>query len=233
MLIKPDIITVWPRAYDYPFWRWSIKKNRQLFNQVIVTFTHNSVERDFREFIKTNHPDFTYVENEEYRQDEGWYGTAVNNALDASTGKWVLFLEQDFIYEEDFLERLFSDIQDVDFIAYQQTKRLHPACFLVKKEMVNRTHRFFDPIYNMDCFDFFANENVIISKNNFLTLEHMGFNDPEDYHHLNGLTHNYYLLSLGKKQEITNMEEFKKYNQMCKTLSVEHNKEWMEIINRI
>jgi molybdopterin-guanine dinucleotide biosynthesis protein A len=224
-----DVITVWPRAYDYPIYRNQIIKNRDLFNKIIISFTHNDVNRDYRDFLKKVHPDFTYVDA---NNNDDWYDKAINKALDASQSEWVLFLEQDFFFTRTLLEKVIRYSKIYDFICHQQGKRKHLAFFLVKRSLIEKTIKYFGLTQELDCFDLFTREITVLAKENYLTLDRIG-NCGIDFFHMNGLTHNYYLSISEKIKNITNPIVFKEYNLRSKKVKVLQNSEWLDIIDKV
>lgn len=232
-MIKPDAIVAWPRAFDYPQFRELLVKNRDSFGEVIITFTDNSTDRDLREFFKKTHPDFTFVNPTP--NSPSWYHDAINRALDESNSKWVLFLEQDFWFSDDFMERFLTLASDSVFSCLLFGKRLHPACYLCRKKDINRTTRIFNAMNTskvaLDNFDLFAIEMEAVAGGNFQTLSSLGFVDGKDYHHMSGLTQNYELVLKNKYDLLTGKKEFKDYNEKCMNLtSLVVPPEWKDVM---
>jgi len=225
-MVKPDLIIIWPRAYDYPVCRSLVSQNRDNFGKVIVSFTHNDVERDYREWLKETHPDFTFVDCD---GGVNWYDEAINIALEHVESEYVMFLEQDFFFDAKFLRKILNLVEDRDFVCLEQGSRLHLACFVTKMKLINKTLRHFQAIgrYGLDCFDLFCAE-IIIKSRDWSTLE--GFSG---YKHLNGLTHN---LRLGIQKDFKLMyepKEFKHYLNFSLKMDVKQNPEWVKITKEI
>ena len=228
-MIKPDFLCVWPRAFDYPLFRKFIVTNRNAFGKVIISFTHNNVDRDYRRFLKKTHPDWTFVDA---KNPTDWYNDAVNIAVDASNSKYILFMEQDFICNSLFLNNLLIRAKDFGMVAYNQSGRYHMACCLVKRNKIEETHRFFGQYadYRLDCFDFFMAEMRL--QPSYCDLEKLGLQMYE-YIHLNGLTHNYRLAIEGQLDLIFNMDEFKEYNDRSLEVDIKQTKSWIKIMKKI
>src|SRR3990167_523644 len=172
-MIKPDLILIWPRAFDFPLIREFIVRNRKRFAQVIVSFTHNSVDRDYRQFLKQIHPDFTFVDSV---KNVNWYDDAVNEAIEAVKSEWVMFMEQDFTCTDEFLKDLLTVGELYQYLAYEEGQRLHLCCMLTKLSTINLTTRYFgtSPRYGLDCFDLFMAQIEVIHKELGSTLEKAG-----------------------------------------------------------
>jgi len=228
--MKPDLITLWPIAFDYPLFREQVVKNRQHFNKVIIVFTHNSVVRDYRTFLKATHPDWTFCDTEHLKQKPNWYTTAINEGLKYSSSEWVLFMEQDFIYNDTFIPKFLQDIAFFSYGGLCEGKRLHFGCFAVKRYLISKTQKFFESIdtlnYSFDCFDFFTCELQILS-NMYTTLDALGFKREDDYDHLSGLTQNYHLLDIDKPELITGKIKLKEYNLQAINAGVQQDSIWM------
>jgi hypothetical protein len=236
MNIRPDVITVWPVAFDYPEWRYQISRDRSKFKKVIMALTHNSRQNDFRPFLMDNYKDFTFVDLEPFINKDKWYHYAINEALNASNGEWVLFLEQDFWYSDTFMERFLSLCDNYDYCFLEADARPHLACFAVKRHLIEQTIKYFYTLstkrYLYDCFDLFTTELQALSRN-FNTLEGLGFVDGVDYHHMSGLTQNIHVSLNGRAQSITNREKFKAYNYRCMSYKIPQEAKWMEVMRKI
>lgn len=228
-MIKPDLIFIWPRAFDFPVVRAFIVRNRHLFDQVIISFTHNSVDRDYRKFLRDVHPDFTFVDS---TADKNWYDDAVNIALNQVKSRYVLFMEQDFICSDKFIEDLLSVGDKYDFIALEQGRRLHLGCLLTQMVIINHTVRYFGtcPRSNLDCFDLFTAELEALCRQRGTTIDNAVLGD---YQHLNGLVHNYSLFTSNRLELITDLPSFKKYNQSCLDASISKHESWVKIMEGV
>ena len=103
--MKPDIIVCNPRDVLYPLWMWRMKKDKGLYGKLIVVMTQKATEWDFTSHIRAETgaeviTDYPYVGFD-------WRGEALTEALEHSTARWVLFLEQDFLMTDGFLQELF------------------------------------------------------------------------------------------------------------------------------
>lgn len=228
-MIKPDIVVIWPLAFDYPPFRQMIVDNRHLFNKIIVSFTRNSVARNYGGFLSETHPDWTFIDVGYSRSPERmcWYDSAVNGALDQVTSDHVLFLEQDFIpTEKNFFEELLNT--DYDLAYFIDGTRKHLCCFLAKMELVNKTNRMFSIVPNKpyDCFDKFTEEICSLTTNVREIV-------PPEALHIAGLTFQYYCSINNKWDVIVKNENFIKYLKKTLTCTVPIRPTWIEITNNI
>lgn len=213
--MKPTLLTIWPRAFDFPIWRELVEREKDKFEKIVVVCTNSSKQRDLRPFFKEQMPYIEFIDIDEDSGKQDWYDEAVNIGLARITSDWVLFLEQDFWFREGFIETILNRINEFEFVCYKQGSRLHLAFFLGKKEMIDKTLRYFSQVRDrVDCFDLFTMEMQILANYNYKTLEELGFQDNIDFHHLNGLTQNTHLLSMGLEPN-SQPEEFKKYCKRC------------------
>lgn len=236
-MIRPDILTVWPCSFDYPEWRYQVMRDRDLFNKVIVIFTHNANLYDFRSFLVQNHPDFTFVDTEPYKNTtDKWYDVAVNLGLKASSSPHVIFTEQDFWCRDGFMSSFLNKIGDLDFACLEENERLHFGCFLVKRHLVEQTMKYFYTLttkgHRFDCFDLFTTELQALTQN-FKTLQELGFKDGVDYHHMSGLTQNTYMTITGHEDQVNHKDEFKAYAQRCLDYKIPQIPEWTEVLKKI
>lgn len=228
--MKPDIICAWPISFDYPLFREQVVKNRQHFNKVIIVFTHNSKVRDYRDFLKAAHPDWTFCDTEHLQQKPNWYTNAIHEGLKASKSEWVLFLEQDFIYNDTFMPKFLHDVAYYSFGGLQDGQRLHFGCMAIKRALLDKTYGFFESIdmvgRRFDCFDFVMCELQLMTKM-WTNLENLGFKREVDFDHLSGLTQNYHLLDINKPELITGRKALKKYNEQALAVSTQTSSTWM------
>lgn len=211
---KADVITCHPRDVYYPFWVYQMNKNRELFGRIIVMMTQTSSNRDYTQYLKSHLNNGTIIEKYEDRGID-WRNAAINKALKYIVSPSVLFLEQDFLVKEDFFRRLLEQGETHNAVGFRDNARFHPACFLVKKEIIDKTNKDFsaNPPTG-DHFSIFSDE--LINLGEWTTLEEL---DLPDWYHLAGLTQNYRLATNFFKPR-----QFYTYNQGC--LMFEQPDEW-------
>ena len=197
--MKPDVIICHPRDVLYPLWMKCMNKDRHLFNKVIVVMTQQSNDWDFTNYIKDKLINAEIIESYPYDGTD-WRNSAINEALKHTTGD-VLFLEQDFLYEEGFMENNLKGTK-----ALREGDRVHPAFLLVERERLDKTDKDFS--VNPDKGDHFSKFTSQLSDIENIT---------GDYYHLNGLTQNYRLDDNWYQPSI-----FKQYNEMSIELP-QHN----------
>lgn len=206
-----DLIIVWPSNVDYPLFRAFIRYNRRLFDRVIIVFTYTPSGDDFRGFVQEAMKDDAclLLQSPAVESGRDWRDVAVNFALGFSTNEWVWFMEQDFYIIDEMFWREVDKLSIVsDVIGVKAGDRLHPCCLLLKRAILNRTMLNFGIV--PDKLDHFG----MIQKN----LEALGVPISEIpskyYHHMNGLSHNYYLAN--EMKEITyKPDEFVAYLEQC------------------
>jgi len=197
--MKPDVIVCWPKDIYYPLFISQMNRDRDLFGRVIVVMTKAETDRDFSEDIVIN--DCIVLEAKDEPGD--WRNTATKAALARSNSERVLFLEQDFFYKRDFIEKLLE--LDHNMIGFKDDNRFHPACLLVKKKALSGIKLDFSA--NPPKHDHFG---AVTSQIAGETFEELGL---ENWHHLSGLTYNYRIPQAYHKRD-----EFYTYCEYCKKL---------------
>lgn len=213
-MFKPDVIVSWPRNCDYPIWRYFIKTHRTLFDKVIVSFTETYQGYDYRDFIKTamDKDDITFLQAPLPQGKQDWRDLSVTDALKYSHNSWVWFTEQDFLINGfNFWSEVYDKVEKkFDLIGITQSGRLHPACIFVKREVIDKTNRYFGIVEGKgDHFSVFQ-EDVERLKINRVYLAN---EEQYSYKHLNGFSHNFRLISEGKEPNYQ-VDEFLKYLQL-------------------
>lgn len=154
--------------------------------------------------------DVTFLNAPSHRGEEDWRNVATREALQYSNSEYIWFTEQDFNVTDD---KFWSDVEQhlsakKAVIGVMQGQRLHPCCMFVRREVLEQTRRDFGIVPNVS--DHFS---MITSD-----LESMGTEftllDKNTYYHMNGLSHNMYLVSAGLTVGYK-PEEFKTYLQKC------------------
>src|SRR3990167_4778714 len=200
--MKPsiDLLTQYCCHCDYPIWRNHLKKYRHLFNKVILYPNEYYRDLDFKDFSKEVLKE-TWVEGHTINWSEpgiDWRQAEVEPMLELSNSEWVYFNEQDWFVKDwdKFYEAVFKAIDDgADAIGWMNPTNfpyLHPCCFFVKREFLNKTKLDFRCHSEFNGGDHFC----MITKDlkelgaKIVTLEDLGFKYWEDYLHLGGVTSN-------------------------------------------
>lgn len=211
-----DVILSWPRNTDFPLFREFLHVNRSLFQKVIIVFTETHQGDDYRDFLRyaLAQDDITFVDIQPTPPGRDWRDIAVNKALEYSTGEWVWFTEQDFTGKPI----LFSEVEKIMFNGYADmvgaydSKRLHPCCIFIRRELLNLTSRNFGIVPDkLDHFGVLQQELERINP----TQNPL---PKEWYTHMNGLTHNMNLIYHGQDPNYK-PEEFKDYLTRCLLVS--------------
>lgn len=198
-MIKPDVILTWGRHVDFPLCRYNLKRFAPYFNKVYIALTDHGMEADYTQFFTTNiDAQFKNLPLPTGSQD--WRNVAVNTMLEKSEATHVLFLEQDFLIKDDRFFEVLLNQSEYDFIYYDEQERVHPACALLPRHIIDQTSKDFSarpPAY--DHFGLFFQEAIRLT--NSADLETIGLHKGEDYYHLAGLTQNYHAKPFHKPNE--------------------------------
>lgn len=229
-LLKADILVTWPRNMDYPLFRLWLDRNKQKYNKLIVSWTgveENEIHKSIGYLLDPSKSIFIDGErNDQYADD--WRNAATNSGLDASTSEWVWFLEPDFFMEPDMLYSLSEAMETNNCIGFHEANRLHPACLLVKRDLIEKTSRNFsaDHARQLDHFCIFTEEVERLCTPTLIDSFGVA------YYHMQGVTHNYSLLRQGEKIGYK-PDEFYLYNQKCLELQPKQCIFFQEIMEKI
>lgn len=192
-MIKPDVIVSWPRNCDYPLWRQFIHDNRDRFSKVIVAFTGAPVDGDYDCFVReSTETDGVTCITVPHEIPGDWRNNAVHRALTYSLSEWVWFTEQDLNVNDEF----FNDVEravnaGADVFAVYQGSRMHPCSILIKRSVLYQLRLDFGII--PDVADHFVKIQQQLEAGEYTIFRA----NPKTYKHLNGLSHNWYLLTHG------------------------------------
>lgn len=220
-MVKPNIIVTYPIHLDYPLWRYNMVKYQDYFNSLVIVLSNHHMGVDYSNFIRVQLPFANFIEAK--GKDPDWRNGTVNEGLDLlPLDGHVLFLEQDFLFTEGFLEKVLSDWHDV--IYFTEGKRIHPAFALVKRELIDKTSRDFSayPDTYGDHFSKFFSE-LVLGKN----ITELGGIDRENYFHMNGLSQEY--MNFRNSQPFYNKDNFTYYNNECRYLPIENHPEFYSL----
>lgn len=234
-----DIIIVAPESHDYPFFRKFLHDVKNNFNKIIYVFTKNC-GFNYSSFIKDDLYFVDFINSDD--QSGNWYNQAINDGLDISTGKKILFIEPDFKIDKTDLLNLNPN---VDVISFYETGgfRIWPSFLIVKTELINKTNRnfsagVFEKITKLNEQNFkipmikqkIVQNNVLVDAfgkftsdllemtDDFIFLNEIGI----DFYHYSGITHNFTLMRTKEYKSLHNPKEF--LNYLNENLDVNVNK---------
>ncbi len=212
-MIKPDVIIAWPDSVDYPLFRQFLREERARFNQINIVFTKTHQGFNYSEFVKESmFADWClFMENRPVSGEQDWRNVAIHTALQHSLhAEWILFLEQDFFPQPGFweeVERLLNEGHEV--IGVYDGTRLHPCFLLVRRTVLKQTTEFFGA--NPPLYDHFGKFQKDLE---YLNIKPAAV-DPKFWYHMNGLSHNFRLVSDGGQPNYK-PDEFNQYAHRCK-----------------
>lgn len=220
-MIFPDILVTWPLHLDFPLFRFKMLRYQEYFRSLTIVLSNHHQEKDYSNFIRVALPTAKFVE---YKgSDPDWRNGTVNAGLDVMPKDGhVLFLEQDFFWTDTFLEKVLNDHHDV--IYFTEGTRVHPAFSLIKREIVDKTHRDFSAYPDLfgDHFGRFFSE-LVLGKN----ITELGSIKDVDFWHMNGLSQEY--MNYKNDTPFYNKADFTFYNHECRYLPIENHPEFYQI----
>ena len=233
-----DVLSQYCLHCDYPIWREHLKKYRDKFNKVILYPNEYYRDLDFKAFAKENIKE-TWVENHVIDWTTpgiDWRQAEVEPMLELSDSEWVYFSEQDWFVKDwdKFYEAIFKAMEEgADAIGWMNPTHfpyLHPACFFVKRELLDKTKLDFRCHSEINGGDHFAMITRDLEKlgAKIVTTEEMGFKYWKDCFHLGGVTGNY-VDSYNPDFEFHRPNIFYVYNYWTRKANVEQSPEFLQL----
>lgn len=222
-----------PRGFDYPIFRARLPQLSKYANPVFCFTDHGNL--NLTKWIKNNTPgtffDVNQHETNKYHGD--WRNKATNLIIDNTDSEWLLSIEQDFMIRnyDDFFSKILEAMSKTDVITFEEGIRFHPAFILVRRSVLNETHRDFSVAGSgMDHW-------AVVSKKlrgfaRVTKLEELGLLPDRDWYHFGGLTENIF-----HSHPYYRLPEFFMYNEWCYRLhlnrEIEFSNEWIKEMERL
>lgn len=218
-----DIITIWPRNHDYPPFRKLLKNLEPFYNRAIIGLNGEGAPYDYGNFLANvmNPKKTIFVNSRMHEGSEDWRNVAIHACLGNSTSEWIWFLEPDFFIEGDgFVRTIFEAGNHFDAVGFWEANRLHPACLLIKRSLLDKTRKDFSVVPGkLDHFGQFSQDVVKeLGMDGIGELEKIGLNNGEHWYHMQGVTHNINLCRANDRGKIYKENEFATYcieSQFC------------------
>jgi hypothetical protein len=215
-VIRPDLITCWPRGHDYPLWRAQVTQYAERFERIIIVFTSDNLRHDTRNFVREALPFAIFTESD----NAHWYDHALRSGLALSTAEWVLFTEEDFFCTEEFLDGVFERADAFDMIGSIEAVRVEPSFCLIRRSTLDANDVGFQAGGGLDNFDAFT--QAVREFARWTTPTALGL---DGWHHMRGLSQNHYLAHYDLPIEYK-PEEFANYLRSCLACHVPLDPEW-------
>jgi len=226
--MKPDLITVWPKNSDFPLWRLFVEQNRNQFDSVFVVIMEPNQGFDYSEFFtgELNKIGVTVLTSPILKAGEDWRNIATNEALRHSKSKWVWFTEQDFFPKGGFFEEVRKyQGMGCQVIAAYQGGRMHPCSIFMRREDLDTMVLDFGIV--PDQLDHYGLIQKQIKEKKFI----IGKSDQKFYHHFNGFSHNWKLVSL-HQPAVYEEENFIKHLELCLEAPVTLSPEFIKVAKK-
>lgn len=204
--MKPDVVVTWPSNCDYPLWRAFIRENRDKLGQVFVVFMDTHGGYDYRSFVREClEKDWVNVgESPPVGSGQDWRDVAIKKVLRMVTAEWVWFTEQDFLPSAGYFNAIERLTSDNDVVAAFSEKRMHPCSLYIRRALLGSIAPDFSA--NPPDYDHFGRVQIKLEARGEKIAK-----IPENlYHHMNGLSHNFRLMSEGQIP-VYKKEEFDEY----------------------
>lgn len=196
---KIDLLMQHSIYCDYPVWRLHLKRNRDVFNKVILYPSDHYRKVSFKDFVQKVIPEtwVTPVEIDWSKAD--WRQVETIPMLNQSNAEWVYFNEPDWFvkdyqkFYEKVIETMEKGAEAIGWMNMTNFPYLHPSSLFVKRSVLEKTQKDFSAHSEINGCDHFAMITHDLKKlgAKIVTFEELGFKDFEDCFHLGGLTQNF------------------------------------------
>lgn len=235
-MISPDLIITQPKSAEFPRFIYDLKRYRSYFSQILVSMSGTETN-ELGDLIKQSYVDhLNAIICDPTTSSSDWRTNSINGCIPYLKSEYCLFIEQDFIILNDkFLDTVFStpNLFLCGALEDHLYPRIHPSWFLVKSDLLKLVDLDFAPYsHNGLTYDHFHRiSRALLDLVPLVSLSDLGLKPHLDYDHLQGLTSNYYLISIGQYPNF-NPEQFKKYNQSILDLNLNISAPFKDIIIR-
>ena len=185
---------------DYPIYRQLLTKYRDKFNKIILYPSRHHGVIDMEEFMRRTFPE-TWVTGHEIdwtTPNIDWRQAETEPCLELSDAEWILFMEQDFFVDD--WDKLWKDVEKAmetsDMIGWWNETAfsyVHPCFLLIKRELLEKTHKDFrahPEIYGCDHFAILTHDVQFLGAK-ITKLQDLGWKEWENAFHMGGLTYPY------------------------------------------
>lgn len=206
-----DLVLTWPDTTLYPPFVAFLRANYSHFEKIIIYISEMNYGWDIRDQIINSLKDIpnVYICDPVERGDKDWRQIATLESLKLSTSDYVWFIEQDFFMTKHFVDKLLENLDKYSTIGFRDGNRLHPACLIAKRSIIDKTGRDFSA--DSPTFDHFAMFSAQAeAQGGVTTLDELDLKENRDWYHFAGLSHNHNLEQQGKEAN-HKPEEFRLY----------------------
>lgn len=226
----------------YPLWMKHLQKHRGRFQKVILYPSDHNREVSFKDYLYETIQE-TWVKDHTIDWTTpgiDWRQAETEPMLPLSDTEWIYFTEPDWIVKDyvNFYDKVEEAMKDADVIGWLNPTNfpyIHPSCFFIKREVLEKTQKDFRAHPEINGCDHFAMITADVKKlgGKIVSLQDLGFNcdvSPDaDCFHLGGLTSNYIDGILNPSFEFHRPEIFAVYNYECRNLGLNLPEKFLEL----
>ena len=243
--MKKSLIVCHIANIDYPLWRAWLNKYYTWFDEIIIYWDLSfrfPILSAFMQESLSDIPNIKFLDPVERDLGaEDWRHKGTTEMLKHATGDWIISIEQDFVSRNwnKFFTNAESMMQTSDmfgFLNMTNSPYIHPACFFIKRDLLEKTSKDFSPHPETNGFDHFAmitqdakalGAKVLPMNLNFEVVPaadaiHLG---SINQHYLNGLNDPNYQFHRG--------EIFMVYNYYSMKAKVEQSPLFMDMMQKM
>lgn len=224
-----SVVISWPDSFDFPYFRKNLSELQKYVDEVVVCFTVHG-NHPLREWLTQHMPECRFLSDADAVHYPGdWRNKSTNWMIDNSKGDWLLSLEQDFFIKDyqNFFTKVKEAMQKYEAISFPEGQRWHPAFFLVKREVLEKTNRDFS-VQGTDKDHFwYVTKQLKGLAQAYTDLNSIGLHYMDDWFHMAGLTENYFA-----PKPYYRMDDFHAYNDACAKLDLPISEYWRGEVER-
>lgn len=233
-----DVITQYCVYNDYPIFRYNMQRFRHRFDKIILYPSRHHGYIDLEEWTKKIFPE-TWVERENIDYGvQDWRQAETEPLLKHSNAEWLYFAEQDFFVKDwdMFWALIDKTMPKADAIGWWNPTAfpyIHPSCFLIRREVFEKTKKDFRAHPEIPGADHFAMLTRDLEDMNarIVKLQDIGYENWTSAFHLGGLTYPYQNWKGDGTDHygVGNPEAFYVYNHFSRHAPVVQNKGYLDL----
>ena len=241
--MKKSLIITWIMHCDYPLFRKFLTEHASYFDEILIYWSPHNRFPYYNSFMQSS---LSYLANVrfldpivyDYGKDD-WRNVATNELVKEASGDWIISIEQDWLCQdwEGFFTNCDRVMKECDLFGWLNPTRkpyIHPACFFIKHDLLEKTGTDFSPHPETPGSDHFSTITWKAQKLGAKILT-LGVGDVETSSlafHLGGINHNY--LNFGTPHHAFHRGEiFKVYNYYSMQVEVPQHKRFMQLMKDV
>ena len=246
LFMKKSLIVCHIANVDYPLFRDWLGQYKWWFDEIIIYWDiafRFPILSAFMQQSLSYIPNIKFLDPVERQLGvDDWRDKATNEMLKHVTGDWIISLEQDFVSKNwsKFFTNAESMMQVSDmfgFLNMTNSPYIHPACFFIKRDLLEKTSKDFSPHPETNGSDHFAmiTQDAKALGAKVLPMDSLNFEvKPEaDAIHIGGINQAYLSGLNDPNHQFHRGEIFMAYNYWSMKADVEQSPLFMDMMQKM